>query len=377
MNRLRMGVIGCGAIGQVAHIPYIHRYDERFELVALADVHRPTLDAVGDHYQVAGRHTDWRELMARQDVDAVVICHNGSHRDTTIGALEAGKHVFVEKPLAWNVRQTREVAAVATQSDRILQMGYHKLHDPGFAYAKQQVQQMQDVGFGRITVLHPANELGLSPHRILRGNGVVQEGHVDTGTWAQQVAAQLADGAGGSVEAAVDEALGGRKDDKALRLAYGQLNGSVIHQVYTLFGFLGAPRKVLNANVWREGLSIHVLIEYPNDLRVTLDWHFLQDLKDYREEYAFFGNHDRVLLQLPSPYFLNVPSPVIVQGHEGETAWEKRIVVNYEEAFARELLAFYDNVQAGQKPALCSIDDAVAHAEFIQQMIDAVTLRMV
>lgn len=372
MATLRMGLIGCGAIGQLAHIPHLVRYDEKFELVALSDVHRPTLDAVADHYHITGRHTDWRELVARQDVDAVVICHNGSHRDSTIGALQAGKHVFVEKPLAWNVREAQEVAAVAAQSNCVMQMAYHKLHDPSFAYAKAQLQKMQDVGFGRITVLHPANELGLSPHRIRRGKGVVQEGHVDTGSWAHQVSAQLADGAGGSVEKLVDEALGARKCDPALRLAYGQLNGSIIHQVYTLFGFLGAPTRVANANVWREGLSIHVLIEYPNDLRVSLDWHFLQNLKDYREEYAFFGNHDRVLMQLPSPYFLHFPSPVIVQGHDGELAWEKRIIVNYEEAFANELLAFYDNVQAGRKPALCSIDDAVAHARFIQQVIDAV-----
>ncbi|MEP6987601.1 MAG: Gfo/Idh/MocA family oxidoreductase, partial [Chloroflexota bacterium] len=321
MNKLRMGVIGCGAIGQVAHIPYINRYDDRFELVALADLHRPTLDAVADHYHVEGRHTDWRELLARQDVDAVVLCHNGSHRDTTIGALEAGKHVFVEKPLAWNLRETREVAAAAAKSDRIVQVGYHKLHDPAFAYAKQQLQQMKDVGFGRITVLHPANELGLSPHRILRGNGVIQEGHADTGTWEQQVSGQLAGDTGGVLSPLVDEALGARKDDNALRLAYGQLMGSLIHQVYTLFGFLGAPSKVLNAHVWRDGLSIHALMEYPNDLRVALDWQFLQDLKDYREEYAFYGNHDRVTMQLPSPYFLNFPSPVIVQGHDGETAW--------------------------------------------------------
>lgn len=370
MSQLRMGVIGCGAIGQVAHIPYLKRYDDRFTLVAVSDVHQPTLEAVADHYHVAGRYTDWRELVARQDVDAVVICHNGSHRDTTIGALQAGKHVFVEKPLAWTVREAREVAAVAAASDRVLQMGYHKLHDPAFRYAKEQLEQMPDIGFGRITVLHPANELGLSPHRIRRGNGVYQEGHVDTGTWDEQVSMQLVGGAGGGLTAAVDEALGARKDDPALRLAYAQLNSSIIHQIYTLYGFLGAPSRVVNASVWRDGLSIHALIGYEGELRVSLDWHFLQDLKDYREEYAFFGNDRRVMMQLPSPYFLNVPSPVIVQGHEGETAWEKRIVVNYEEAFANELLAFYDNVQAGRKPVLCSVDDAVAHAEFVQQVID-------
>ncbi|MEZ4670113.1 MAG: Gfo/Idh/MocA family oxidoreductase [Anaerolineae bacterium] len=372
MAKLRIGVIGCGAIGQLAHIPHLVRYDEKFELVALSDIHRPTLDAVADHYHVQGRHTDWHDLLARPDVDAVVICHNGSHRDSAITALQAGKHVFVEKPLGWNVREAQDVATVAHSSDRVLQMAYHKLHDPAFAYTKAQLHQMQDVGFGRITVLHPANELGLSPHRIRRGNGVVQEGHTNTGTLEQQRDGQLQAFAYGEMETLVDEALGARKDDKALRLAYGILNSSIIHQVYTLFGFLGAPKRVVNGSVWRDGFSIHVLIEYANDLRVSLDWHFLQDLKDYREEYAFFGNHERVMMQLPSPYFLHVPSPVIVQGHDGELAWEKRIIVNYEEAFANELLVFYDNVQAGRKPELCSIDDAVAHAQFIQQAIDAV-----
>jgi hypothetical protein len=172
----------------------------------------------------------------------------------------------------------------------------------------------------------------------------------------------------------VDEALGARKADPTLRLAYGILTISLIHQVYTLYGFLGAPQRVVQANVWRQGLSIHALVEYPNDLRISIDWHQLNNLKDYREEYAFFGNHDRVIMQLPSPYFRNFPSPVIIQGYEGELAWEKRVIVSYEEAFRSELLAFYDNVQARRQPALSSLADAVQHSRFIQQLIDAVVV---
>ena len=89
MAKLRMGLIGCGAIGQLAHIPHLIRYDEKFELIALSDVHRPTLDAVADHYHIAGRHTDWRDLIAQQDVDAVM-------SNTTVAAfqssLERGPH---------------------------------------------------------------------------------------------------------------------------------------------------------------------------------------------------------------------------------------------------------------------------------------------
>jgi predicted dehydrogenase len=368
---LRVGVIGCGAIAQIMHIPHLVEYEERFSLVALSDVDRGTLNAVGDRYAVSSRYTDYRELLARDDVDAVVICHGGSHRDSTIAALNANKHVFVEKPLTWNLREAEEVAARAARGDRIVQLAYHKLYDPAFAYAKEQVRQMRDLGFLRITVLHPVNELGLSPHRIRRGGGTIIEGHVDPGTWEHQLEMQLAAFAAGETGALVDEALGARKEDNRLRLGYGIICSSIIHQIYTLYGFLGEPKRVIHADLWREGFSFHALVEYSGDLQVTLDWHFLSNLVDYREEYAFFGNFERVMLQFPSPYYRNFPSPVIVQGGEGELAWEKRVTVSYEEAFRNELLAFHDNVRQNNTP-ISSVSDALKHSQFIQQLIDAV-----
>lgn len=369
MKLLRMGVIGCGGIAQMMHLPYLKEY-EQFEVVAAADIHQPTLDAVCDHFHIPHRYSDWRELIARDDIEAVGIFHAGSHFETVLAALDANKHVLVEKPLAWNVRETEAVAARAAKTNRIIQLGYHKLYDPAFAHAREQVRNMSDLGYVRITVLHPADELGRSMYRIRMGADRIVEGHVDVGSWEAQVKHQLRIFTEGDLQAQVDEALGSRKDDKRLRLGYGVLVSSIIHQVYTLFGFLGEPTRVLHTDIWRDGLSIQTLIEYPGDLRVLLDWQYLPYLKDYREEYAFFGSHERVYFTLPSPYFRNFPSPVTVQGHDGELAWEKRIVVSYEEAFRNELLAFYDNVREQRQPA-SSVEDALKHARFIQQIIDA------
>ncbi len=366
MKKLRFGVIGCGGIAQMMHLPTLTDY-EQFEVVALADVSAPTVNAVGDHYDIDARYTDYRDLLARDDIDAVGIFHGGSHHDSVLAALEANKHIFVEKPLAWNVREVEEIAARAARSDRIVQVGYHKLYDPGFLYARERVREMHDLSYARITMLHPDDRLGRSTHRVRRGDGVFLEGHVDVTLDVDQM---LAEAAGGAMAPLVDEVLGARKTDPKLRLAYAMLPDSVVHQIYTMFGFLGQPEGVLHTDVWRQGLSIHTLIAYPDDLRVALDWHFLANLKDYREEYAFFGNRDRVYFQLPSPYLNNFPSPVIVQGGDGELAWEKRVIVSYDEAFRRELLAFYDNVQEHKQP-ISSVADALAHTRFMQQMIDA------
>jgi hypothetical protein len=252
-----------------------------------------------------------------------------------------------------------------------VQLGYHKLYDPAFPYVKEQVAKMRDLGFIRITVLHPANELGFSPHRIRRGHGVIDSGHQDPGTWQGQRARQLKAFASGELGALVDEALGARKNNDNLRLAYGNINGSIIHQIYTLFGIMGEPEKVRSTDVWREGFSVHSVIQFPNDVLCTLDWHFLSHLKDYAEEYAFYGNHDRVFFTLPSPYFRNFPSPVTIQGGDGELSWTKQVTVSHEEAFENELLAFYENIIQRTKP-LSALDDAVKHARFTQQIVDAI-----
>lgn len=367
---LRIGVIGCGAIAQIMHIPYICEY-EQFELVALADSHWPTLDAVADRYHISTRYTDSHLLIARNDIDAVVITHSGSHRDTVMAALRAGKHVFVEKPITWNAREAEELLAYAMSSDRVVQVGYHKLYDPAFAYTKNEVEQMADLAYVRVTVLHPANDLGLSPHRIRRGDGRIYEGHVDIALWDNFVQSQLEDCAGDTLGPLVDEALQDRQTDTRLRIGYGLTVSSIIHQIYMIYEFLGEPTRIVNAEIWRQGMSLQTLIEYKDGLRCSLDWHYLPYLKDYREEYAFYGNSSRVILQFPSPYLRNHPSPVTVHGGNGELAWEKHINVSFSEAFANQLLDFYNNVQQKKTP-LASLPKAVMHMRFIQQWIEAV-----
>ncbi|MBW4435671.1 MAG: Gfo/Idh/MocA family oxidoreductase [Pleurocapsa minor GSE-CHR-MK-17-07R] len=370
MRRLRIGVIGCGAVAQMMHLPHLTEYDEYFEVAGLADPHAPTLNAVGDRYGISRRTADYHDLLNDPSIDAVGIFHGGSHFQTVIDALEAGKHVFCEKPLAWNVREVETILHKASSSPAILQMGYHKRYDPAFSLFREHLLKMNEPGYGRITVLHPDDTLGWAAHRIRRGNGVVVEGHRDAPAFGDVVEGSRHALAEGELAGLVDEALGERRADPRLRLAYGMMTVSLIHQTYMLFGLLGEPTRVLHTDIWRGGLSINSLIEYPNDLRITLDWHYLGYLKDYKEEYAFFSNDERLYLTFPSPYFKNMPTPIIVQGHEGELAWEKRIIVNYEEAFKNELLAFHANVVNGTQP-VTDVREAAQHARFIQAMIDA------
>jgi len=152
---IRIGVIGAGTIAQISHIPYILDDERRFTLAAIADLNEELLKDVTDHYHIDERYSDAKALLDREDIDAVIICHSGSHHDSVLAALERGKDILVEKPLAWNVREAEEIVKRVQDSDRIVQMGYHKLYDPAFEVAKQQVETIEDLGYVRIAVLHP------------------------------------------------------------------------------------------------------------------------------------------------------------------------------------------------------------------------------
>lgn len=98
-EKIRIGCIGVGQIGK----HHLENYSkiEGAELVALADLNEAELNRVGDCFNVSFRTTDFRQLLQRDDIQAVDVClHNNFHMPVTVAALEAGKHVYCEKPMA-------------------------------------------------------------------------------------------------------------------------------------------------------------------------------------------------------------------------------------------------------------------------------------
>jgi len=369
-RRIGIGIVGAGTIAQLSHIPYLQDDDDRFRLVAIADTNESLLAEVADRFHIPSRYVDYRQLLERDDIESVVICHSGSHRDSVLAALEAGKDILVEKPLAWNLREIEEIAARAAKSDRIVQLGYHKLYDPAFAVAKREVEKIEGLGYARIAVFHPSAELNYTHVRIRKGGGRIQEGYREPAGWAEQMAAQRNALAGGPLGALTDEALGSRKDEPLLRQFYGTLNISLIHSIYVMFGFLGAPARVRSVQLWRDTMSIQILAEYSADLCCCLEWHHLPNLIEHQEEFSFYGNRRHVSLQMPSAYLLSAPSPVVVRGADGESAWERRTVVSHEEAYRCELRDFHRCVTERRQP-LAGVKDALGHARFIQSIVEA------
>ncbi len=122
---MKIGIIGCGRATETLHLPALSRI-EQVEVVALADPAHDRLQSVADRFNVAGRYSSHDELLQKADVDVVAVCVPVQfHVAVALDALDAGKHVFIEKPLALTLEDADRLIERASGSDRKIMVGFN------------------------------------------------------------------------------------------------------------------------------------------------------------------------------------------------------------------------------------------------------------
>lgn len=157
LSSLPVGVIGAGRMCQRAHIPNL--LGEQCRIVGIADPRHETAKLVAAHFRIPEVYADYRELVARDDIDAVVAAvPDPLHREIAIAALRAGKHVFIEKPMATNSDDAREMLRAAKEAKKKLAIAYQRRHDPASEIAKRLVDEFALTGeLGRLRFMEFKN----------------------------------------------------------------------------------------------------------------------------------------------------------------------------------------------------------------------------
>ncbi len=150
MNRVRMGVIGLGWFG-VKHCEALAAVPQ-VELAAVCTRTESRLAEVAATFDVPSTHTDYNQLLADPDIDAVsIVTMWDQHTEPALAALAAGKHVFLEKPMASTTEDCRAIVAAAGASDRAFMVGHICRFNPRFAAAKQEIDEGK---IGRIVSMY-------------------------------------------------------------------------------------------------------------------------------------------------------------------------------------------------------------------------------
>ncbi|HTS89005.1 MAG TPA: Gfo/Idh/MocA family oxidoreductase [Gemmatimonadales bacterium] len=120
---LKLGIIGAGAITQVAHLPVVNRL-KGVEVVAICDTDLPKARALADRFRVRDAFSDIEELLEYERLDAVAICTpNHLHEPHVQAALTAGLHVLVERPMALTAAGAQRLLRQAEKRNRVLMVG--------------------------------------------------------------------------------------------------------------------------------------------------------------------------------------------------------------------------------------------------------------
>ncbi|HEY8483492.1 MAG TPA: Gfo/Idh/MocA family oxidoreductase [Longimicrobiales bacterium] len=133
---VRVAVLGTGAISQVVHLPILSRMPG-VELRAVCDTDRAKAATIANRFGIPAVYRSDDELFRADDIDAVIICTpNHLHEEQAIAALESGKHVLVEKPLALDAEGVGRVLRAAEQAGRALMVALNNRYRPDAAALK-------------------------------------------------------------------------------------------------------------------------------------------------------------------------------------------------------------------------------------------------
>lgn len=277
---LRIGVIGPGSQGQfdlkkLIQIPGI-------QCVAACDVFEPNLNAAKLIAKLEDKdaYSDYRKLLSRKDIDAVLIATPITmHAQHTIDALNAGKHVFCEKLMAYTIDECKKMAATAKRTGKVLQIGHHRSSSIGYGHAYEQL--VKNKVCGRIT--HIRSQWNRN------------------GSWRRTIPA------GGNLIGAKDY----WKDPEHLinwrlynRTSQGLMGELASHQVHVINWFLNAaPTAVVGIaglDYWKDGRdvwdNVQCIYEYPNGVKLTYQSLTTNQFDGFQEE--FMGDKGTLITTL-------------------------------------------------------------------------------
>jgi predicted dehydrogenase len=353
VTKIRVGLVGTGVIAQVMHLHYLAELVDRFYVAALCDLDRDGARACAERYGIPAVFTDWRELLAHP-LDAVMVLTSGSHAPIAEAAAQAGRHVFVEKPMCFSAAEGRAMVAAAETAGVTLMVGYPKRYDPAFARMREETDRLDGARLLRVTTLE-------SPYRPYIGHYPL----LPRVPPPAEVAASLREDSDERIRAAV-----GPQSTELERQVYEVvLLDTLVHELNTVRGLLGEPTQLDYASLALN--QVTVMLRF-GDLPAAIHWIDLPGIARYGMEFALYAPNRRLRLTFPSPFLRNEPTVLEIEGGTPDAArsWRTEEIAGYESGFRGELVAFHDSIITGRPPPT-SGRDGLRDIALCQAIIDS------
>jgi predicted dehydrogenase len=326
---LKVGVVGCGQIAQIAHIPYIMELPY-LKLEAICDISKKVANGIGDQYGIQKRFTDFRDLLSLPELDVVCIA-NKDHAPVAIAAMNAGKHVITEKPMAFNLDECDQMIAASKSNNVKLMVAYMKRYDPAYQWALEKFKTITNLRLIRVHDFGGTYTINSNIYDLYTGDDV-------PGNDIQELMAHEKE--------AMTMAIG--KERAHLFDAFSLLMYNCSHDAIVLHEAFGENTKILHAELYDS--FIVATLEYGEHTRCIWETGLIPDRTEWDECIAAYGSNRFIELKFPFPYLKNAPTTIVMNEMDGDESVTKHVLTTYDEAFKREWRHFYDCIVNNKEP---------------------------
>ncbi|KAL0932435.1 oxidoreductase [Colletotrichum truncatum] len=344
---LRVGIIGCGEITQVAHIPNINFLSHRFQTTYLCDISQQALQHCARKVQGGTPKTtsDAAELCSSPDVDVVVIANaDAYHVDHGILALKNDKYCLIEKPAALCFRDLDLLVEAEKRSKGKVMVGTMRRFATAFTDAVKEVGGMEKIQYARV-------------RDIIGPNSVFVE---QSGTFPQKFTDYSDEDTNDRLrrEADISEQALAKEFGVPVvpesKLMLRLLGGLGTHDLSAMREIIGMPQSVAGACLTFPGI-FSVLFKY-DDFPVTYESGF-NKIPQFDAHIEVYSPDKIVRVDYDTPYVKGLPVTMTVRERVGDDGFqERKIRKTYQDPYTTELLDLYDCVINGKQPKTSASD---------------------
>ncbi|KFZ23890.1 hypothetical protein V502_01618 [Pseudogymnoascus sp. VKM F-4520 (FW-2644)] len=365
--KVRVGLIGCGQVAQVVHIPTLGFLSDYFRITYLCDVSTGSLEHCqakipGPGPNIPRITKDATELCSSDDVDVVfVLSSDEYHAEQAILALQHDKCVFVEKPVALNLRDIDRIQQAEKSSKGKLMVGYMRRYASAFESAIKEIGGIDKILYARVRDIIGSNST------FVDQSGTFPKTFNDL---EERDVSDRKDRATELVHHALEVECNVPASPSAITM-WRVLCGLGTHDISAMREALGMPLGLVGVHTsfpfW------NVLFQY-SGFAVSYE-SGIHSVPQFDAHIEVYGQDKIVRIQYDTPYVKGLPITVRVSENVNGSLKETVIRQTYEDAYTQELKHVYEWIRLG-KPVKTTIEDARLDTEIFQMIIKADSRRV-
>jgi predicted dehydrogenase len=360
-NKLRVGIIGAGEVAQVIHLPALAMLSHLYDTTAVCDISKKVttwqnihkfksdhwlsqnVDHCAAKFKIPLATTNPKDIFTSNDVDVVFnLTSDEFHEPYTISALEAGKHVMIEKPITLSLPSAQRIIDAerkAPNGARVF-VGYMRRYAKSFTQTfKREVNSIDRILYAR------ARDFSGPNSKFVNESGTFQVKNTDFPAGAGEERQKR-------LQALFEEAFPGQPITHE-RVQFCRFLGSLgSHDISLMREVLGSPESVAGVSANEPFYS--AIFNYKNQkggepFSVTYE-SGIDGVPDFDAHFAVYGEKKRVTIKYDSPYVKGLPIKVTVQEMNDAGEMETREMLgSYEDAYTAELQELYECLRNGRE----------------------------